>query len=85
MTGGMNVYGGTLVLASPNAFADGSTLTVGDPSAFAPVVPTSIVSSQSFAASPSITPVPEPGTLALFAGAGLVVGLSVWRRRKRME
>ena len=46
----------------------------------APVVPPAIVGSN--VASPAITPVPEPGTLALLVG-GLIVAFGVWRKSHR--
>jgi autotransporter-associated beta strand protein len=80
-TGGTNVFNGTLVASSPSAFEDGSNLYVGSAALyFAPVVPSPVVGG---AVVPSVTAVPEPGTLALLtAGAlGAVIAL---RRRKRI-
>jgi autotransporter-associated beta strand protein len=71
--GGEVVAGGTMIVTNPAAVADGSNLTVGNAGAFpAPVVPSSAVS-----------PVPEPGTIALAAaGAMMLLGFGVRRRRK---
>ena len=77
-TGGTTVSDGTLILANNEALADGSSLTVGDASAFAPapVVPSLAVSRP-----PTITAVPEPGTLVLLvAGAAMLV---MYRRRRQ--
>ncbi len=82
-SGGTTVEAGTLYVTNSAALTDGTSLTVGaggtfifDPSAAgaaAVPVPDAQV----------VTPVPEPGTLALLA-AGLVAGLGVaWRRRAR--
>jgi hypothetical protein len=87
--GGTVVTNGTLVLMNNEALAAGSSLTIGDASAFAggpsgAEADTGAVSSglnSPLSASPSITPVPEPGTLVLVA-AGVVVGLATWRRKR---
>jgi autotransporter-associated beta strand protein len=77
-TGGTTVNGGTLIATNVDAIADGTSLTVGNASAFpAPVVPAPVVSSA------DVTPVPEPGTLALVAAAALA-GIGIWRRKGRM-
>jgi fibronectin-binding autotransporter adhesin len=67
-SGGTTVADGTLVLDSSTALADGSSLIVGQgaSSIFAPAMP---------AASPAVSAVPEPGTLALvIAGLATVAG-----------
>jgi fibronectin-binding autotransporter adhesin len=87
--GGTFVESGTLILTNNEALAAGSSLTIGDASAFAggpsgAEADTGAVSSglnSPLSASPSITPVPEPGTLVLVA-AGVVVGLATWRRKR---
>ena len=88
-TGGTVVESGTLILTNNEALAVGSSLTIGDASAFAGG-PTGAGSDSGtvssglgapLAASPSITPVPEPGTLVLVV-AGVVAGLATWRRRR---
>ena len=77
-TGGTVVTNGTLILTNNEALAGGSSLTIGDASAFAggpgDANPGAISSGLSapLAASPSITPVPEPGTLLLLAVGGLL-------------
>ena len=76
--GGTTVAGGTLIATNNEAFLDGSNLTVGNAMAFAPVVPMSAPQ----AAAP-VSPVPEPGTLALAAAGVLaLVGLGLRRRKK---
>jgi autotransporter-associated beta strand protein len=93
--GGTFVESGTLVLTNNEALAAGSSLTIGDASAFAGGLTgagsdTGSVSSglsspladhEYMVPAPSITPVPEPGTLVLVA-AGVVAGLATWRRRR---
>ena len=74
-TGGTTVYDGTLVVQSPDSLLDGSNVSVGDPtllSQFGQVVP---MGQPALAASA----VPEPGTSALLAAAGLLL-LYRWRR-----
>jgi autotransporter-associated beta strand protein len=83
--GGTIVSSGTLVVMNNAALADGSSLTVGDASAFGSVIPADshaivLGSGINEAASLSISPVPEPGTLVLVM-ASVVVGLVACRRR----
>jgi autotransporter-associated beta strand protein len=69
-TGGTDVRSGTLIVASADGLKDRTSLTVG------------AQAKSIFAATPvgpSVSPVPEPGTLALLA-AGLGLGFVVWRR-----
>ena len=74
--GGTTVADGTLIVTNREAIADGTSLTVGNASAFpAPVVPMSAPSAA------AVTPVPEPGTLALLA-AGVAVAIL---RRNRVR
>jgi autotransporter-associated beta strand protein len=74
-TGGTTVHGGTLIVTSAEGIVDGSSLTVGNPLAFpAAVIPSAPVST-------AISPVPEPGTLALLATGAMAVVWSVRRRR----
>jgi autotransporter-associated beta strand protein len=86
-TGGTVVTNGTLVLTNNEALAGGSSLTIGDASAFvggangANPGAVSFGLNEPLAASPSITPVPEPGTLALLA-FGLCSAV-VYRRFRR--
>ena len=75
-TGGTIVSDGTLVVTNDEAIADGTSLTVGNPSAF----PAAIVPSAAVPA--TVVPVPEPGTLGLFA-AGVTVAFFAIRRRSR--
>ena len=95
-TGGTVVTDGTLVLTNNNSLYRGTSLTIGDPAAFAGGpsgagadtgvdpqggYPGSRLD-QPLAASPSITPVPEPGTLVLLmAGAMLMLSI-VFRKSK---
>jgi autotransporter-associated beta strand protein len=77
-SGGTVVLAGTLIATAPAALLDGSKLSVGnDLSAFP-----GAVSAGAPVTSVAVSPVPEPGTLALLV-AGLVIGFGVWRRRKR--
>jgi autotransporter-associated beta strand protein len=81
-TGGTIVSAGTLVLSSNTALPDGSSLTVGNAGAFpGPVVPAPAASPALAGAAPAgVTPVPEPGTLALLAAAAAL--FVVYRRRR---
>ncbi len=78
--GGTAVENGTLIATNPSALADGSNLFVGAAgSFFAPVVPAAQIPASSTSA---VSPVPEPGTLALLA-AGAVAMAGTLRRKKR--
>jgi autotransporter-associated beta strand protein len=89
----MVVTNGTLVLMNNEALAGGTSLTIGDASAFAGgptgANPGAISSGlnapladhEYMVPAPSITPVPEPGTLVLVT-AGAFAGLATWRRRR---
>jgi autotransporter-associated beta strand protein len=69
-TGGTIVEAGTLILTSKAAIADGTSLIVGDARLFAPVMPSDS----------AVSPVPEPGTLALLiAGAALLAPVIAFR------
>jgi autotransporter-associated beta strand protein len=89
--GGTFVESGTLVLTNNEALAAGSSLTIGDASAFSAGPTgagsdTGAISSrldQPLAASPSITPVPEPGTLVLLLAFGLWSAVTCRRFCKR--
>jgi autotransporter-associated beta strand protein len=80
--GGTTVSDGTLIVANVEAIADGTSLTVGNPSAFAPapVVPSSAVAGGS-GLNAAIAPVPEPGTLALWAA--VLGSAAVYRSLRR--
>ncbi len=78
-TGGTSVEGGTLVVTSPQGIEDGTNLFVGSAgSFFAPVVPAAQIPAS---AATAVSPVPEPGSLALLA-AGVVATAVVVRRRR---
>jgi len=87
-TGGTDVIGGTLDLASATALPGGSRLTVGNAAAFG--FDTSAAASDA-ATMPTVpglpvratlAAVPEPGTLALLSAAGIVLAATAWRRRR---
>jgi autotransporter-associated beta strand protein len=82
--GGTNVVGGTLIVTNIGGIADGTSLNVGDPSLLsllpAPIVPAPPASG--YPAAAAVSPVPEPGTLALLAAAAIAAGCGAWRRRK---
>jgi autotransporter-associated beta strand protein len=79
-TGGTNVFGGTLVVTTPQGIEDGTNLYVGTSGAFfAPVVPAPAVGGG--AASAGVTAVPEPGTLALLAAGAAAAVVAVRRRQ----
>jgi fibronectin-binding autotransporter adhesin len=69
--GDTNVQSGTLVVDSPAALPSGTSLIVGIDanSVFAPVLP----GGQGAASAPAVSPVPEPGTLALLAAGTLML------------
>jgi autotransporter-associated beta strand protein len=66
---------GLLILTDNQAIPEGSSLTVGDAGAFAPLV------SAASTGSPEISPVPEPGTLALAACGAALLAMRRGRRR----
>ena len=76
--GGTVDAGGMLILASPNAILAGNSLDVG--AAASSIFGAELAGQVS--AAQTVSPVPEPSTLALLM-AGLVVGLGVWQRRRR--
>ncbi len=76
-SGGTTVNNGTLIVTNIEALADGSSLTVGSASPFqAAIVPAP-------PASAPVASVPEPGTLALVAAAGLAVAVLGRKRLRR--
>jgi autotransporter-associated beta strand protein len=83
-TGGTDVLGGRLVVTSPRAVENGTGLFVGSSNAlFSQLVPASRESAPPTAgATGEPTPIPEPGTLALF-GVGVMTTVSVLRWRKQ--
>jgi autotransporter-associated beta strand protein len=79
-TGGTTVHGGTLIVTNAGGLADGSSLTVGSPSLFpADVIPSATAASATGASS-AVSPVPEPGSMALIAAGAMVV---LWSARRR--
>jgi fibronectin-binding autotransporter adhesin len=76
-TGGTIVNGGTLIVESAVGLDDGSSLTVGAgaSSIFARISPAAVGGSP-------VSPVPEPGTLALLAAGGLLISCRALRRRR---
>ncbi len=76
-SGGTVVTGNAeLIVTNKAALFDGSNLTVGNALAFAPVIP----SPGAPGAAAPVTPVPEPGTLALVAAGAALIGL--YRKRR---
>ena len=82
-SGGTNVEAGTLIVASNSALLDGSSLTVGAGGVFVFDPSQYVAGSVQHLSQGSqvVSPVPEPGTLALLL-AGVIVGLAAWRRRR---
>jgi autotransporter-associated beta strand protein len=80
-TGGTTVNNGTLVATDSQAFADGSNLSVGNPTLLSQLPEAIVPSSAAPAAASAVTPVPEPGTLAL--AAAVLAGLACYRRWRR--
>ncbi len=81
--GGTTANDGTLIVTNNEGLADGSNLAVGDPaslSLFSTVVP---AEAGQAALSPAAAPVPEPGTLALLAGAAAAAVLTARKRFSR--
>ena len=89
-SGGAVVNEGTLIVNNSGALLDGSSLTVGAGGTFIfdPTVagsPAMGLSRDSIVpASAAVAAVPEPGTLVLLI-AGLVMGLGVWQRKRRIR
>ena len=99
-TGGTVVETGTLILTNNAALAEGSSLTIGDAAAFSaeelrvegressgtPTLNSQLSTLNSpLAASPSITPVPEPGTLLLLLAFGLWSAVTCHRFSRRRK
>ena len=88
-TGGTTLTAGTLIATSSSSLAAGTNLTVGGGSTFifdpSQSAAPAAGGGATLAAAPAgaVAAVPEPGTLALFGAAGLVVGVGAWRRRRK--
>ncbi len=81
---GTFVEDGTLIATNIGAIADGTNLTVGIAGQFpAPVIRAAAINGEQSAASPPVSPVPEPGALALLTAA--VCGAAVARRIRRAK
>jgi fibronectin-binding autotransporter adhesin len=78
--GGTSVYDGTLIATNVNAIASGTNLSIGDPTLLT-MLPAAVVPMSAPTAAPAITPVPEPGTLALLAT--VFGGAIVYRRIRK--
>ena len=85
-TGGTTVTGGTLVITNPMALPEGSSLFVGAgaSSLFSPSLDAAPVVGMRLVAEPAAVAaaVPEPGTWALLAAAGIVAAAGRKRRMK---
>ena len=87
-TGGTDVNDGTLEVLASNAIPYGTGLIVGangtvefgNPLGAGPSVV--VTSSPAVSHAGSVAAVPEPGTLALLAVAGIVAAVAAWRRKK---
>jgi autotransporter-associated beta strand protein len=86
-SGGTDVYGGTLIVGSPNALLDGTSLTVGAGGAllFAPAAEAGPVvgSPSEVSAGVAVATVPEPGNLALLAAGVSLMAFAAWQRKNR--
>ncbi len=88
--GGTVIAAGTLIVNNSAALADGSNVTVGDASLFDSFAASRTAVGELPVSGSPVTPVPEPGTIALLAmGAGLLAtpaaGRVVWRWRTAGE
>ncbi len=81
-SGGTNVPDGTLVLDGAAALLAGSSLTIGSApgSGGGIVVPGEVASPQT---TPTLAPVPEPGTFTLFVVCAIAIGLGLWQRESK--
>ena len=78
-SGGTDVQDGTLVLASPAALEDGTSLTIGaDAAAIFAAAPAAAPSAPA-----AVSPVPEPGTLALLATLWIAAACYRFFRRRK--
>ena len=91
LLGGANSYGGgtyveqgTVIANDNGAVPDGSGLIVGAGGTFIfdPTVTGVALDATSLHAASQINPVPEPGTLALLAAAGMGAAAVAWRKRR---
>jgi autotransporter-associated beta strand protein len=78
--GATTVNGGTLIVRYAYSLRGNSNLNVGDPSLLA-LLPAAITPAEAVASGTEITPVPEPGTLALLGAA--ICGAALYRHRGR--
>ena len=77
--GGTTVIGGTLIATDSQAIEDGTSLSVGSGLlAFGAVIPSPVANAS---AAPLVSPVPEPGSLAL--AVAIFGGAAIYRRRQQ--
>ena len=80
-SGGTFVDAGTLEVTAAAALPAGASLTVGAGGTFL-FDPTGSAATMEGRSAGVVAAVPEPGTLALLTGAGIVAGLATWRSKR---
>jgi autotransporter-associated beta strand protein len=80
--GGLNVASGTVVLNGAGSLLAGSSLTIGSDPGYVFAARPQVVSSVLATPATSLTPAPEPGTLALLVAGAAAMAFGLWRRKK---